>query len=190
MLRGPIACRCSVCKADFVRTRNRGNMSVCTPCQRKQRLADWHLANPERKRELNAAWSSKNKEKDRQIKAAWQKRNPEKVAAKSAAWRAANPERTKQINLESYRRNREACIQRTLDRIGKHRTPPWANKEAIHEIYAEARRLSKDGEQFHVDHIIPLRGRNVSGLHVESNLRVMAAAENRMKSNKFTEGNP
>lgn len=64
--------------------------------------------------------------------------------------------------------------------------PPWANKEAIEAIYDEARRLTEEtGVQHHVDHEIPLQGEYVSGLHVETNLRVMLAADNMAKKNKF-----
>lgn len=63
---------------------------------------------------------------------------------------------------------------------------PWADKEKIKGIYIECERLTREtGIRHEVDHIVPLRGKNVVGLHIESNLRVITAAENRNKSNKF-----
>lgn len=67
-----------------------------------------------------------------------------------------------------------------------NRTPSWANLEAIQKIYDEARRISDEtGIPHHVDHIIPLHGVNVSGLHVHNNLQIITAHENKIKSNKF-----
>lgn len=62
-----------------------------------------------------------------------------------------------------------------------HRTPKWANIEKIKEIY----KLCPEG--FHVDHIIPLQGIHVSGLHVENNLQYLSAHDNLVKHNKFDE---
>lgn len=65
--------------------------------------------------------------------------------------------------------------------IEYRQTPSWANKALIKQIY---RSVPKG---FDVDHIIPLRGKDVSGLHVETNLQYLSKNENRRKSNKLTE---
>jgi len=67
-------------------------------------------------------------------------------------------------------------------------TPNWLTKEQMDEItemyeIARAFRLYT-GSEYHVDHIVPLQGKNVSGLHVPWNLQILEASENRIKSNK------
>ncbi len=62
----------------------------------------------------------------------------------------------------------------------KLRMPKWADKEAIKKFY-----LNKPPNH-QVDHIIPLNGKFVSGLHVESNLQYLPPEENRRKSNLYS----
>lgn len=64
--------------------------------------------------------------------------------------------------------------------------PMWADKEKINKIYKEAKELTKTtGIIYEVDHIIPLQGKNVCGLHTENNLQIITRSKNRKKSNKF-----
>jgi 5-methylcytosine-specific restriction endonuclease McrA len=63
-------------------------------------------------------------------------------------------------------------------------TPSWANKPAIEEMYVKARMLTlSTGIKHEVDHIVPIKGDTVSGLHVEYNLQILTKQENRDKWN-------
>lgn len=70
-------------------------------------------------------------------------------------------------------------------------TPTWLVGEQLMEIesfYILARELEqKDGIKRHVDHIVPLQGKRVTGLHVPWNLQILTAKENVKKSNKYEE---
>lgn len=59
------------------------------------------------------------------------------------------------------------------------RTPLWAELSLIETFYKNC------PEGYHVDHIIPLRGKHVSGLHTINNLQYLLADENRLKSNSY-----
>lgn len=64
-------------------------------------------------------------------------------------------------------------------RMKELQTPKWANIPKIESIYKNR------PEGYHVDHIVPLNGELVSGLHVEYNLQYLLAAENLSKRNNF-----
>lgn len=68
----------------------------------------------------------------------------------------------------------------------KMRTPKWADKEEINKIYIKAEAVSKHtGIPHEVDHIIPLQGKTVSGLHVHTNLLIITRSDNRSKGVKL-----
>lgn len=99
-------------------------------------------------------------------------KDPTSVAAEARrrsvkAWRNKNP---------------DYAPMKSRERSGvvKSQTPVWADPFAIRNIYKQART-----EGLSVDHEIPLRGSNVCGFHVESNLRLISFRENSSKQNKF-----
>lgn len=110
--------------------------------------------------------------------------------AQAMAWAEANRDKVRQRAKRYYARRPEYFAEkarRKLIRI-KEQTPIWANLDAIREFYRKARELTIATKvQHEVDHIVPLKGKNVRGLHWEGNLRIITRTENRMKSNKLEE---
>jgi hypothetical protein len=111
-------------------------------------------------------------------KRAYYLRNREKVIQRSADWRKADPKRYAAQRRSINAKRKAAKAQRT---------PSWANEAEIKMIYKQAASLQKLlGKPVDVDHVIPLRGELVSGLHVENNLQLMFAEDNQKKSNSYT----
>jgi 5-methylcytosine-specific restriction endonuclease McrA len=68
----------------------------------------------------------------------------------------------------------------------KKATPAWTDLTAIKQFYIEAQRLTKEtGIPHEVDHIIPIQGKLVSGLHVPANLQILTEKENQIKNARY-----
>lgn len=116
------------------------------------------------------------------------KKNKEKVNEKKKKWAIANKEKIKLAKAKWQQNNKSFGAKTTAKyRYNKHNaTVLWADFSAIEIEYELAAWCTKvTGEKYHVDHIIPIQGKNVCGLHVHNNLRVVLASENISKSNKF-----
>ena len=133
----------------------------------------------------------KEKARQRKKQANAYKKDPEKHKQRSKDYRA-DPVKRDQVNLKcrEYKKMNSHVIKELnlkhnpLRRAAKiHRTPPWLtdeDKRQMTELYRKARELG-----MHVDHIIPLQGKKVSGLHVPSNLQLLTPTENQRKRDKF-----
>ncbi len=87
---------------------------------------------------------------------------------------------TKDIFSNYYIANKGAIINNVTKRYlhVSRATPSWANLDIIKAMYENA-------EGCHVDHIVPLQGALVCGLHVENNLQYLTPEENLSKGNKW-----
>jgi hypothetical protein len=143
------------------------SIGTCVVCNRiaGKRWRDLHPHSAEEKARqvlLTKEWVEKNRDRAR---AYWRK--AEKKKAKQKPW----------LMIEKANRRAYSKAQRT---------PVWADLKLIKDIYRQAWLLSnRRGTKYHVDHIVPLRGKNVSGLHVHYNLQILSAKENSIKSNKY-----
>lgn len=130
----------------------------------------------------------KNKEKFKEWQKAWVLQNPEKVKQSRDTWIKENPEK----NVQSKEKYRKSNLGKIANKVARYyakklkATPTWANLFFIEEAYLLANLRTKlFGFSWHVDHIIPLQGKLICGLHVEDNLQVIPAIENQRKNNSF-----
>lgn len=116
--------------------------------------------------------------------------NPEKYIERTLNWYFKEHEKHKETKREYMKKNKDHYnVLRNHRKRGKtNRTPKWLTSEMknqIVNIYNEAQRLTKlTGIEFHVDHVIPLHGEEVSGLHVPWNLQLLTREENIAKGNR------
>jgi len=169
-----------------------------------------YAADPAKAIAATRVWQAVNQESVRQAALKWRENNKELAYQRNVEWLRQHPQATQQYNARatdtpekrayksrlSLRWSRQnpdkANAIKAKRRAAKIlRTPPWLTREhfkAIRAFYTQAQILSNaTGRLHHVDHIIPLQGELVSGLHVPWNLQVLTAPANLSKSNKLME---
>lgn len=190
--------KCKKCgKAD------RSPSGNCRPCSRKadekrrparreeakERSRVWREQNPERFRKAYRGWQEANRERTRQNAKKWSQDNSDRVKENKRAWREKNRARLNALIAE-YRKSNPGIrgAERAARRVREkgQRIPLTADqRRQIRDIYKKCKQISAEtGILHHVDHIMPLAGKNCSGLHVPWNLQIIPAVDNVRKSNK------
>ena len=167
------------CSHGHIDKRETGNGS-CTECRRIATEAD--------KEKRAAYFDAYNKsDKGQANKKRYYADNKEIVIAKAKA----QPKEKTNIYKNRYQLNNPEVYKALTNarrRRYKEATPPWQtaeHKKQIREIHLMAIKLTKlTGVKHEVDHIIPIQGELVCGLHTPWNLQILTKAENLAKSNK------
>lgn len=177
-------------------------MKVCTKCGDEKPFEEFHKDKAGRdghrpeckpcKRKLDQAWNQRTAKQRAKVKKKYRQENKEKIRAYNNEYRKKNPEKVREIkkrerikNAERYREYEKRTRPQHAAREAKRRakklkaTPSWADITGIELFYMMC------PEGYHVDHIVPLQGKNVSGLHCLANLQYLPAQENLRKYNKF-----
>lgn len=194
---------CSKCKLekDFTeftkKTRTKdGFASQCKSC-----VSDYRSKNKQKRLEYNRNWLAKNPGYYKK----YREENYETVRLNELRYLENNPEKREETLKKHVESNREIIKIRNLQWMknnpgkvnaytAKRRskkllaTPDWLTVEMLDEIInlyiLSKQKELETGIKHHVDHIVPLQGIGVCGLHVPWNLQVITAEENQKKGNK------
>ena len=169
------------CKRGHIAPRK--TKGACVECLKE----DWQKANVTRAeyfREYNQS------ERGLEAKRRYYEENRETVIARAARRPDEAKRRYQQKHKDENPDYYKALTNQRRKRF-KNATPPWLTAEhrkKIREKYLLAAEITKEtGVPYVVDHMVPLHGETVCGLHVPWNLKVMTREENLAKSNKFTD---
>lgn len=177
---------------------------------RLQKQKAYAQANSEKLKQYYSEYNSSQRPNSGAYHKAYYEANKARISERKKLYREANKEKIAEHKKAAYEANKKVLLEQKKEYRKKAagniaylnacrkkavllRTPKWLTKHdrlRMKCVYSIAAMLTRRNEEpWHVDHIIPLQGKLVSGLHVPSNLRVMRGAENISKKNKFEVGN-
>jgi len=164
--------------------------------QIKARAARYRLENPEKaKAAVARCFERYDPLEVKAYMARYYRSNAEKIKARSRRWTESNAAYAKALSRARGKLWRQEFPHKNNAKgmrywaAKRNRVPAWLSLgdfAAIEAFYLLAReRTDATGRLHHVDHIIPLQGELVSGLHVPNNLQVLLAEENLRKLNRY-----
>lgn len=136
-------------------------MKCCNKCGLDKPHTEFH-----KNKRMSDGLQVQCKDCHRQFKLSWQSRNKDKASAYVSEWSKNHPERS--FAKRVLRRKHE-----------KQSIPVWFETESVATVYRKAAEFG-----FEVDHIVPLKGKNVCGLHCLSNLQLLDKSLNSSKGNR------
>lgn len=167
-----------------------GFRNDCKDCRKACSLKTFYAdMDSKRVKNMEAYWKRKQKNPD-----LWKvvyAKNKDKSLANSKDYYAAHAEEIKARQRLWSKQNRGIAnsLSRKYKNKKRNATPNWLTKRHLFVMqcfYKVAAMYTAEGlDVWHVDHIVPIRGKDVCGLHVPWNLRVVTASENLKKSNKL-----
>lgn len=184
-----------------------GLYSSCKDCE-SARVAEWYSKNSEKQKQAAAKYYAENKQACLATQAVYRDRHREKIGAQISAYRktpegkrkktehdrayvAASPDKVA-VYGKRYRQGNKEKVAAHVQARRAARLQAINNQDTELLAFAsqEANRLAKlrssiTGRPWELDHIVPLRGDCVSGLHNPANFQVIPRAVNRRKSKKF-----
>ena len=178
--------QCSQCKDfklldEFHKNNNRltGAVSACKVCYNV-----YYEENCEEIKERTSAYRENNPEKVQEMYEKYYEENKEYYIEKATRWATENPEARKQIEDRYNQKTKKEKVGRTANYRArkKQAMPSWLSPQQVEDI-KNIYKNRPDG--YCVDHIVPIAGENVCGLHVAWNMQYLPERLNESKSNKF-----
>ncbi len=167
---------CKSCTAEYRKKHYKENKEIEISVNKK-----WRTENLERKRQIVKEWKLNNLNKVSEVRKQHYKSNKETESITQKVWKTNNLDKVRKIH-KKYRTNnpgkinaknakrRAALLQRIL---------PGTDLKAIEQVYI------KCPSGMTVDHIIPLQGKIISGLHKVENLQYLSGLDNSRKQNYY-----
>lgn len=162
---------CTKCKNakyvdDFRRDKSRKDElhPWCNLCRDKLHK-DWVKINPDKIKAIRRKWNASNSKYFTE----WQRENKDKVSVRCSKYKKANKYKVNALTAKRRANNLNA-------------TPTWLSEEQLKKI--QIMYFQAANQDLTVDHIIPLQGENVCGLHVPWNLQLLSRSDNSKKGNR------
>lgn len=167
-----------------------GYLASCKTCEKKKK-ALFYKNNPEslkRDRERTKKWKKQNKDRVKYLDSKYRKKNRKKLNKKSKERYRTDKESILKHKRKYEKNNPHIRAKiKTKRRMAERKAiPDWSETEKIKTVYKKAKWLGKiTGLKYHVDHIVPIQGKDVCGLHVWANLQILEVSINCSKQDKY-----